>query len=198
MSDRLEWAHATAGAELLFPGEDIDGATVDSGELAIAFWGGSNGIALLGPPHVLADRLEQAAAIARSAVSLFDGPQAHLPGTLQPDDWAIFGARTSQSTDLHDTLCETLGIIVRDPRHVTCGNCVAIWNGLVSEEYAFPVVACVPQDPADRTGVDQLPYATLTWLHTVTEAAPGNDTIAQLPSPDTNPGTADIAAADDR
>ncbi|MGW4178652.1 hypothetical protein [Streptomyces rubiginosohelvolus] len=85
MSDRLEWADTTSEAQLLFPGTDIDGATVASGELAIAFWSGSNGIALSGPPQDLADRLEQAAAAVRAAAQLLAEPPRHLPGSISPE-----------------------------------------------------------------------------------------------------------------
>ncbi|MFF4053912.1 hypothetical protein ACFYZ5_45775 [Streptomyces chartreusis] len=49
IADRLEWAHTTSSAELLYPGADIDGAVVELGEIAVAVWTGSNGIALHGP-----------------------------------------------------------------------------------------------------------------------------------------------------
>ncbi|MGW5434106.1 hypothetical protein ACWET9_44350 [Streptomyces sp. NPDC004059] len=70
MADRLEWADITSRAELLFPGNTINGATVEVGEIAIAWWTGSTGIALSGPPEQLAARLEKAAADVREAAAL--------------------------------------------------------------------------------------------------------------------------------
>src|SRR5437867_694495 len=118
MSDRLEWADTTSGAELLFPGEDIDGATVDNGQVAVAWWTGSNGIALEGPPQQLADRLEQAAAIVRAVVPLVPEQPRHLPGDLDPWAWITLGTGADSSTEHSNTRCRTPGITVRDPRRV--------------------------------------------------------------------------------
>ncbi|GEK01552.1 hypothetical protein NHG22_10230 [Streptomyces sp. ATE26] len=122
MSERLEWACATSGAQLLFPGVDADGATVDVGEVAIAFWTGSNGIALSGPPNALADRLEQAAAIIRAAARLLAEPLRHLPDGLDPWGWIALGTDPDSEEDSDTTVCRTPGVTVRDPRRVTCGG----------------------------------------------------------------------------
>ncbi|MEU1465281.1 hypothetical protein ABZ467_32360 [Streptomyces sp. NPDC005727] len=164
MSERLEWADATNSAQLLFPGVDIDGATVDAGEVAIAFWTGSNGIALSGPPHDLADRLDQAAAIVRAAARLLAEPLRHLPDTLAPSDWTTPGTGPASDEDSGNTVCHTPGFTVRDPRRVTCGDCVATWNTRWPEQFAFPAALSVPADPVDCRIGEHLPYASITWL----------------------------------
>ncbi|MFD5079536.1 hypothetical protein [Streptomyces sp. NPDC058371] len=164
MSDRLEWADTTSGAQLLFPGDDINGATVAAGELAIAFWTGSNGIALSGPPQDLADRLEQAAAIARTAAVLLAEPQRHLPDELNPWAWIAPGTGTDSAEEHDNTLCRTPGITVADPRRVTCGGCVAAWNARQPDQFVIPVALSVPADPVDCRIGDQLPYASITWF----------------------------------
>jgi hypothetical protein len=144
------WADTTSGAQLLFPGEDVDGATVDAGELAIAFWTGSNGIALCGLPQDLADRLEQASVIVRAVATLLQQPQRHLPQGLAP--WAgIVPGEGNESSEEHDgTLCRTPGITVTDPRRVTCGDCVAAWNALQPDQYAYPVALSIPSAAGPR------------------------------------------------
>ena len=165
MSERLEWADTTSGAQLLFPGEDVDGATVDAGELALAFWTGSDGIALSGPPQDLADRLEQAAIIVRAATNLFQQPLRHLPDRLDPWAGSVLGTGTDSSEEHDTTLCRTPGITVADPRRVTCGGCVAAWNARQpDQQLAFPVALSVPADPVDCRIGDRLPYASLTWI----------------------------------
>ena len=77
MSDRLEWAHVTSGAELLFPGENIDDAVVEPGEIAVAVWTGSNGIALHGPRDHLRDRLLQLGEDYYGARAAFSWPRPH-------------------------------------------------------------------------------------------------------------------------
>ncbi|MEU8812592.1 hypothetical protein ACN6K5_002184 [Streptomyces violaceoruber] len=67
MTDRLEWAHVSSPAELLYPGRDIDGATVEPGEIAVAMWTGSNGIAVHGPWEEVRDRFLQLAAAVDNA-----------------------------------------------------------------------------------------------------------------------------------
>jgi len=181
MSDRLEWADTNSGAQLLFPGEDVDGATVDAGEIAIAFWTGSNGIALSGPPQQLADRLEQAAAIARTAAGLLAEPLRHLPDGLDPWTWTTLGTGTDSSEEHDNTLCRTPGITVLDPRRVTCGDCVAAWNVHWSGEFAFPAVLSVPADPADCRIGDRLPYASITWIS-------GHDSADEATAPEGNAG----------
>ncbi|MER6853772.1 hypothetical protein AB0A81_40270 [Streptomyces flaveolus] len=161
MSDRLEWADTTSDAQLLFPGADINGATVDAGEIAIAFWTGSNGIALSGPPQDLARRLDQAAALVRTAAELLAWPVRHLPD--DPQAWTATGTTTDSSEEHTNSLCRTPGITVTDPRRVTCGACVAAWNAHHPDHYAFPAALPVPADPADRRIGDQLPYASVTW-----------------------------------
>ncbi|MGC5264123.1 hypothetical protein ACPXCO_24195 [Streptomyces cyaneofuscatus] len=165
MSERLEWAHTTSAAQLLFPGEDIDGATVDAGELAIAFWTGSNGIALSGPPQDLADRLEQAATVARTAAILLAEPLRHLSAELSPSTGTTPGTGTDSSGKHDNTLCRTPGTTVSDPRRVTCGNCVAAWNACQPDQFAIPVALAVSADPVDCRIGDQLPYASLTWIN---------------------------------
>lgn len=163
MSDRLEWAAPTSRAELLFPGEDVDGATVDAGEIAIAFWTGSNGIALSGPPQNLAERLEQAAAIARTAAGLLTEPLRHIPDGLDPWAWTARGTRADSSEEHGNTLCATSAATAADPRRVTCGDCIAAWNARWPDRFAFPVALPVPADPADCRIGKQLPYASITW-----------------------------------
>ncbi|MFF1678337.1 hypothetical protein ACFVYG_20145 [Streptomyces sp. NPDC058256] len=164
MSDRLEWADTTSGAQLLFPGEDINGATVDHGELAIAFWTGSNGIALSGPPQQLAERLEQVATIARTAVVLLAEPLRHLPDGLDPWLWITLGTAADSPQEHANTKCRTPGITVADPRRVTCGDCVAAWNAHWPDQFAIPVALRIPADPVDCRIGDQLPYASVTWI----------------------------------
>lgn len=164
MSDRLEWADTTSGAQLLFPGENIDGATVDAGEIAIAFWTGSHGIALSGSPQDLADRLEQAAAAARAAAQLLAEPLRHLPEDLSPEAGIALGAGRDYSEPHDQTLCSTPGTAVADPRRVTCGDCIAAWNAHQPDHFAIPVALTVPADPTDCPIGDRLPYALLTWI----------------------------------
>ncbi|MFE0777012.1 hypothetical protein [Streptomyces sp. NPDC058861] len=73
-------------AELLFPGEDIDGATVEPGEIAVAVWTGSNGIALHGPREAVRDRLLQLALPVHEAPPV---PFAHacIPERTDPRRW---------------------------------------------------------------------------------------------------------------
>ncbi|MET8816672.1 hypothetical protein ABZW47_32350 [Streptomyces sp. NPDC004549] len=164
MSDRLEWADTTSSAQLLFPGEDIDGATVDAGELALAFWTGSSGIALSGTPQDLAERLEQAAVVVRAAAQLLAEPLRHLPEDLTPEA-GMDRDTGSDSSEMRDiTLCSTQGTAVADPRRVTCGDCVAAWNAAQPDHFAIPVVLNVPADPVDCRIGDRLPYARLTWI----------------------------------
>ncbi|MFJ5820007.1 hypothetical protein ACIQGT_39905 [Streptomyces sp. NPDC093108] len=164
MSDRLEWAATTSSAQVLFPGEDIDGATVDAGEIAIAFWTGSNGIALSGPPQDLADRLEQAATMVRTAAVLLAEPLRHLPDDLDPMTWIDLSTGTDATADHDNALCRMPGITVADPRRVTCGDCVAAWNATQPDRFTIPVALSVPADPVDCRIGDQLPYALLTWI----------------------------------
>ncbi|MGW6145681.1 hypothetical protein [Streptomyces sp. NPDC055140] len=198
MSDRLEWAAHTSGAELLFPGEDIDGATVDTGEMAVAFWTGSNGIALSGPPEQLAARLEQAAAVVRAAAALVQDPVRHLPDGLDPWTWIILGTDTDSPTEHANTICRTPGITVRDPRRVTCGDCITTWNDRFSNTYAvpcgtftFPTARPIPHDPADHTIADQLPYAGITWIDMYSE---GDE--EELPGDDAYDGIDDAVTTD--
>ncbi|OEJ49525.1 hypothetical protein [Streptomyces agglomeratus] len=164
MSERLEWADTTSGAQLLFPGEDVDGATVDAGELAIAFWTGSNGIALSGPSQDLADRLEQASIIVRAAAIPLQQPLRHLPDGLDPRAGIVLGTGADSSEEHTNTLCRTPGITAADPRRVTCGGCVAAWNARHPDQFAFPVALSLPADPVDCRIGDQLPYASITWI----------------------------------
>lgn len=164
MSDRLEWADTTSGAELLFPGEDIDGAIVENGQVAIAFWTGSNGIALSGPPQDLASRLEQAAAIARTVAKFLAEPLRHLPDGLDPRARIAPGVGADTPEEDASTTCGTPGITVADPRRVTCGDCVAAWN-TCWPEFAIPVVLSISADPDDHTIADRPPYAFITWIN---------------------------------
>ncbi|WP_317447645.1 hypothetical protein [Streptomyces collinus] len=163
MSERLEWADTTCGAQLLFPGENVDGATVNADELAIAFWTGSNGIALSGPPHDLANRLEQAAAIVRAAAQLLTEPLRHLPDGLDPWAWIAQGTGPNCEEDSGNTVCRTAGFTVRDPRRVTCGACVATWNTRWPGQFTFPAALPVSANPADCRIGEHLPYASITW-----------------------------------
>ncbi|MGI5133836.1 hypothetical protein [Streptomyces sp. CA-106110] len=180
MAERLEWADHTSSAEILFPGEDIDGATVDNGEIAVAFWTGSNGIALSGPPQDLARRLEQAATVVRAAARLLQEPLRHLPDGLDPWAWILLGTDADSCEEHNNTLCRTPGITVADPRRVTCGDCITVWNARWSGEFAFPVTLRIPADPADSRIGDHLPYASITWIST-TDDGNGQD---PLPDPD--------------
>ncbi|MEU4038546.1 hypothetical protein [Streptomyces collinus] len=158
------------GAELLFPGAEVDGAPVEVGELAIAFWTGSNGIALSGPPHDLADRLEQAAASVRAARLLTEPPR-HLPDGLDPWVWSALGTGPDGEEDSGTTVCRTTGVTVRDPRRVTCGDCVTTWNNRWPGQFTFPAALPVPAAPADCRIGEHLPYASITWHGDDTEEA---------------------------
>ncbi|MFB7835996.1 hypothetical protein [Streptomyces sp. NPDC056056] len=187
MSDRLEWADTTSSAELLFPGVDIDGATVDNGEIAIAFWTGSNGIALSGPPQQLADRLEQAALIARAAAVLAQEPLRHISGGLDPWLWIILGTAADSQAEHANTKCGTPGITATDPRRVTCGHCIAAWNAHWPDQYAIPTVLRIPANTVDFRIGDQLPAASVTWIDAVDEdeELPGDDAYDWIDTPDT-------------
>lgn len=115
MSDRIEWHDTTSGVKLLFPGEDIDGVIVENGQVAIAFGTESNGIALSGPPQDLASRLEQVAAIARTAAEFLAEPLRHLPDGLDPRARIAAGVGTDTPEKDASTRCGTPGITVADP-----------------------------------------------------------------------------------
>ncbi|MGW9029687.1 hypothetical protein ACWGQ5_37340 [Streptomyces sp. NPDC055722] len=140
----------------------------------------SNGIALSGPPQDLARRLEQAAAIARAAARLVQEPLRHLPDGLDPWAWIVLGTGADSPEEHNNTLCRTPGITVADPRRVTCGDCITVWNARWSGEFAFPVTLRIPDDPADCRIGDRLPYASITWIGT-TDDGNGQD---PLPDPD--------------
>ncbi|MEV6676239.1 hypothetical protein AB0N09_05130 [Streptomyces erythrochromogenes] len=135
----------------------------------------------------MSDRLEQAAAIARAAVPLISEEQRHLPDGLDPWAWIILGTGADSPGDRSNTLCRTPGITVKDPRRVTCGDCVAAWNARWPEQFAFPVVLPIPSDTDDRTISDQPPYASITWLDMYDEAEepPGDDAYDWIDTADT-------------
>ncbi|MFE2850171.1 hypothetical protein ACFXJO_03460 [Streptomyces lavendulae] len=187
MSDRLEWADTTSFAELLFPGVNIGGATVDNGEIAVAFWTGRNGIALSGPPQQLADRLEQAALIARAAAVLVQEPLRHIPDGLDPWLWITLGTDADSPAAHANTKCRTPGITATDPRRVTCGHCIAAWNACWSDQYAIPAVLRIPADTVDCRIGGQLPAASVTWIDEIDEGEelPGDDAYDWIDTPDT-------------
>ncbi|MEU9744688.1 hypothetical protein [Streptomyces niveus] len=129
MSDRLEWAHATSGAQLLFPGEDVDGAVVEPGEIAVAVWTGSNGIALHGPREQLRDRLLQLALAVHEAPPV-PFADACIAERTDPRRWRPEPLSTPLApTDPARALCGSVTQpIAADPRLATCRDCINQWN----------------------------------------------------------------------
>ncbi|MET9122177.1 hypothetical protein [Streptomyces sp. NPDC004528] len=129
MSDRLEWAGATSEAQLLLPGTDVDGAVVQAGELAVAVWTGSNGIALHGPREQLHARLLQLAHAVQEAppVPLTD---ACISQQARPELWRP-GPLTApvDPGEPEPALCGgTTSPVAADPRLATCPHCIEQWN----------------------------------------------------------------------
>ncbi|MFF4531693.1 hypothetical protein ACFY1P_20775 [Streptomyces sp. NPDC001407] len=131
MSDRLEWAHVTSDAELLYPGSDIDEAVVDPGEIAVALWTGSNGIALHGSRQRVLDRLLQLAA------AVLDAPPVPIHEACiaeQVDMWywepdgPVLGPLPPAAPA--PTWCGETRPVAADPRLATCPQCIETWNDL--------------------------------------------------------------------
>ncbi|MEU0389131.1 hypothetical protein [Streptomyces chartreusis] len=128
MTDRLEWAHAGSGAELLYPGSDIDGAVVEPGEIAVAMWTGSNGIALFGPREQLRDRLLQLAAAVHSAPPV-PAEEGCIAEKIDPSEWHPAQIPTVQTDAARGKAwCGDDRPIAMDPRLATCESCIEIWN----------------------------------------------------------------------
>lgn len=129
MSDRLEWVPASSGAELLFPGEDIDGALVQPGEIAVAMWAGSNGIALHGPRRTVRDQL------LRLALAVDEAPpvpfaEACIPAGTDPHRWRPTPLpRPLAPGPTAPALCgDDDRPAAADPRLTTCPDCITTWN----------------------------------------------------------------------
>lgn len=128
MSDRLEWAHASSGAELLFPGEDIDDAIVEPGEIAVAVWTGSSGIALHGPRQAVRDRLLYLARAVDEAPPV-PFAEACIPADTDPRRWRPAPLpRPLAPAPAAPTLCGDDGPAAADPRLTTCPDCIETWN----------------------------------------------------------------------
>jgi hypothetical protein len=128
MTDRLEWAHAGSCAELLYPGSDIDGAVVEPGEIAVAMWTGSNGIALYGPRAQLRDRLLQLADAVDSAPPP-STEEACIAEELEPSGWHPAQMPAVQTGAARGKArCGAERPIAMDPRLATCESCIEIWN----------------------------------------------------------------------
>ncbi|WP_024126828.1 MULTISPECIES: hypothetical protein [unclassified Streptomyces] len=129
MSERLEWAHASSGAELLFPGEDIDGAVVEPGEIAVAVWTGSNGIALHGPREAVRDRLLQLALAVHEAPPV-PFADACIPERTDPRRWRPAPLpRPLAPNPAGPALCGGADRpAAADPRLATCPDCIERWN----------------------------------------------------------------------
>ncbi|WP_424892203.1 hypothetical protein [Streptomyces sp. XH2] len=131
MSDRLEWAHTTSKAELLYPGTDVDEAVVDPGEIAVAIWTGSNGIALHGPREQLRDRLLQLAAAVHDAPPV-PTTEACISEDVDPRRWEPglpFELVSRPTTFPSIAKCRyTHRPVTNDPRMATCLDCIDQWN----------------------------------------------------------------------
>ena len=129
MSERLEWAHASSGAELLFPGEHIDGAVVEPGEIAVAVWTGSNGIALHGPREAVRDRLLQLALAVHEAPPV-PFAAACIPERTNPRRWRPAPLpRPLAPGPAGPALCGGADrSAAADPRLATCPDCIERWN----------------------------------------------------------------------
>ncbi|MFJ1874178.1 hypothetical protein [Streptomyces chartreusis] len=130
MSDRLEWAHTTSYGELLYPGVDIDGAVVEPGEIAVAVWTGSNGIALHGPKQELHDRLLQLAAAVHEAPPVPEA-EACIAESVDAATWKPDHPLDRALAPLPGApaLCGT-GVrpVAPDPRLATCPECIDVFN----------------------------------------------------------------------
>ncbi|MFK0154205.1 hypothetical protein ACIQVK_19295 [Streptomyces sp. NPDC090493] len=170
MSDRLESVRASGGwpVDLLYPGTSIGGDLVRDGEMAVALWAHSNGIALQGTQQDLLNRLEQLTAVVRTAPPLPTEP-FHLPAHLVPDD-VIPETGDVRVDHVHDaTRCTTPGITVRDPRRATCAGCISDWNDIWRT--AIATVLYVPADTTDHTISPSLPYSLTGWVTDDSESA---------------------------
>ncbi|MFJ9900587.1 hypothetical protein ACIQPR_45400 [Streptomyces sp. NPDC091280] len=162
MSNRLESVRASGGwpVDLLYPGTSIDGELVRDGEMAVALWDHSNGVALHGTQQELLSRLEQLTAVVRAAspppTELFHLPVHLEPGDVIPESGAVC------ADHVHDTTrCDTPGITVRDPRRATCAACIGDWNDIYR---AIATVLYVPADPTNHTVSPSLPYSLTGWV----------------------------------
>lgn len=130
MSDRLEWAHTTSYGELLYPGVDIDGAVVEPGEIAVAVWTGSNGIALHGPKQQLCDRLLQLAAAVHEAPPV-PWAEACIAESVDVANWKP-GQPLDRALAPLPPAPALCGCGVRpvapDPRLATCPECIDVFN----------------------------------------------------------------------
>lgn len=122
MFDRIEWAEAASAAELLYPGTDIDDAVVEPGEIAIAVWTGSNGIALYGAQQQLADRLQQLSDAVRTAPPV---PQHAACIAADPAEPPASGTVLPEA---RRTRCGQSGTVAADPRQATCPACIEAHN----------------------------------------------------------------------
>ncbi|WP_369383295.1 hypothetical protein [Streptomyces sp. cg36] len=122
MSDRLEWADTASAAQLLYPGTDIDDAVVEPGEIAVAVWTGSNGIALYGEQQRLADRLQQLSDAVRTAPPVLQQAACIAAETASlPASGAVYlEARRSR--------CGESATVAADPRQATCPYCIQAYN----------------------------------------------------------------------
>ncbi|MEU0030672.1 hypothetical protein [Streptomyces sp. NPDC006335] len=163
MSSRLEFVRVASDnpIDLLYPGTSIGGDLVSDGEMAVALWNRSNGIALHGTQQDLLNRLEQLTAVVRAAPPLPTEPY-HLPAHLDPDD--VIPETGDVCVDgVHDTTrCATPGITVRDPRRATCAACISDWNDI--GHTAIATVLYVAADPANHTISPSLPYSLTSWV----------------------------------
>ena len=133
MSAQLEWADIESAAEVLYPGVEVDGATVEPGQVALAWWTGSNGIALCASdPAELANYLEGLANQIRG-LPLPPTVEAHIPAGLRRATWAPCTAEPTPGTAIAPagegtTLCSNTGPVTYDPRRATCPECLDTWN----------------------------------------------------------------------
>ena len=152
MVAKLEWADIECCSEVLYPGVDVDGAVVAPGQVAIAWWTGSNGVALCAAsPAAAAEYFERLAA----RLQVLPPPpaeEAHIAAVLNHADRtrvrdAVLRALTrllrrsprpvSGKADVRTVglaLCGDTGPAVIDPRQATCAECLSTW----SEQAAGP------------------------------------------------------------
>jgi hypothetical protein len=145
MSDRLEWAHVDNRTELLYPGTWVDEATVDPGEMALAVWTGSNGIALYGRQQELVDRLKQLIDAVRDAPPV---PERAACIDRFLDLSSLSPAVTGRVAFLHEreTKCGTTGTVAADPHLATCPDCIEIYNDdpITTDESCIRLIYPVP------------------------------------------------------
>ncbi|MEU9167861.1 hypothetical protein AB0D34_08705 [Streptomyces sp. NPDC048420] len=171
MSSRLEFVCVASDQpiDLLYPGTSIGGDLVSDGEMAVALWNRSNGIALHGTQQDLLNRLEQLAAVVRAAPPL-PTESYHLPAHLDPD--GVIPEPGDVCFDhVHDkTRCATPGITVRDPRRATCAVCISDWNDAWHTTIA--TVLYVPANPTNHTISPSLPYSLTGWVTDISDTRP--------------------------